>query len=755
VRLPLPIRASLLAAAFGSSAAAASGQTGPRVPRPPETVDPAALPSGEIRVRAETQEKVGPGHYTARGFVDVRLGDLRFQADKMDVYEVAKPDGSRGHRVVAEGNVVFLRGEERLSARRLEMDDTGRGWLDDAIGFVEPGVFVEGRRIQRLDEKRYKVEGGKFSSCAQPNPRWAFSTSSADIKVGDHILARNAVFKIKSVPAFYSPIVYYPIQDDQRSTGFLFPHFGYSSSRGYNVGSGFFWAMGRSLDQTFYADYYSQLGYGFGHEFRYTDRAPSRGTFRTYVYNPTKIGGDLDWDLDWNALQILPGNVRGTVNVRQYSNLLFQQRFQDNFYLASSRTRRAFFGLQRSFGSTTVAASADSTGTYFGDTRRVNQHLPTVSVRRFPKSIGRTGITFGFDATAENIGLGDETLVNRYSRMDVAPFVSYPLSVTFLQFTPRASYRYTRWGTSYSIDDEGLSTLGGPGLDRTFFEGGVDLRGPTFSRVFQTPGGFYTDRFKHVIGPEINWTYRTPVDDFNIIPKFDGNDYFLGTNEVNYGIVQRFLAKRPSPSGKTVPYEFLTWRVYQTYYVKISEGQNNFDPNYSSSAFGPAGAEHLSPLVSRVRLRPSPLFNADFLLEYDVNFKQFRRRSVNGGLNGSRGSLQLGWSKSSRLAEAEEERITVANTLSGNATLQIVPSRLSLSANGYYDFVNKVLYTIQGRLRYDVQCCGFNVEYIRYDFNGRQERQFRFSIDLANVGSIGNFNGLDALGSQQGLGMYR
>jgi hypothetical protein len=274
--------------------------------------------------------------------------------------------------------------------------------------------------------------------------------------------------------------------------------------------------------------------------------------------------------------------------------------------------------------------------------------------------------------------------------------------------------------------------------------------------VFNAPGGGYSERYKHVIGPEINWTYRTRVDDFNLIPKFDGNDQLFGTNEINYGIVQRFLAKRPGPGGKSIPYEFLTWRVYQTYYVHVSEGQNNFDPNYSSSAFGPAGAEHLSPLVSRIRFRPSPLLSADFLMEYDVNFKQFRRRSVNGGLNGSRGTLQVGWSQSIRLAEADVDRVTVANTLNGSASLQMVPGKLSLSANGYYDFVNKILYTIQGRLRYDVQCCGFNVEYIRYDYNGRQERQFRFSIDLANVGSIGNFNGMGGMGgSQQGLGMYR
>ncbi len=754
MRPPFPILASLLAAVLGLHAVPAFAQIPARpAPPPPE---PGIPDAGEIRVRSDTQGKVGPGHFAARGFVDIRLGDLRLQADKIDVYDVTRPDGSTGHRVVAEGNVVFLKGEERISGRRLEMDDTGKGFLEDAIGFVEPGVFVEGRRIDRLDDRHYKVEGGKFSSCAQPNPRWAFSASSADIKVGDRIIARNAVFKIKSVPAFYVPILYYPIREDQRSTGFLFPHFGYSNTRGWNVGSGFFWAMGRSWDQTFYADYYSEIGYGLGHEFRYVQLSPSRGTFRTYVYDPTKIGGDWDWDLDWNALQILPGNVRAAVNVRQYSNLLFQQRFQDNFNLATSRTRRAFFSLQRNFGATTFSASADSTGTYYGDTnRQIRQHLPSFGIRRFPKRVGRSPLTFGFEGTADNLGLGDENRVDRYSRFDVWPTVSLPLSLSFLQVTPRAAYRYTRWGTSYTVDAGGEASLNGPGLDRSYFEGGVDLRGPTFSRVFNTPGGRYTERFKHVIGPEVNWTYRTRVDDFNLIPKFDGYDYALGTNEINYGIVQRFLAKRPSPGGKSVPYEFLSWRVYQTYYVQISEGQNNFDPNYSSSAYGPAGAEHLSPLVSRVRVRPTPLFNADFLLEYDVNFNQFRRRSVNAGLNGARGSLTVGWSKSNRLAEAEADRITVANTLSATAGLQLVPGRLSLSGNGYYDFVNKILYTIQGRLRYDVQCCGFNLEYIRYDYNGRRENQWRFSIELANVGSIGNFNGIDALGRQQGLGIYR
>jgi hypothetical protein len=294
-------------------------------------------------------------------------------------------------------------------------------------------------------------------------------------------------------------------------------------------------------------------------------------------------------------------------------------------------------------------------------------------------------------------------------------------------------------------------------VDRSAVEAGVDLRGPTFSRVFDTPGGLYSDRFKHVIGPEVNWTYVTRIDDFNLIPKFDGIDYLQGTNQINYAIVQRFLAKRPGGvAGKTVPYEFLTWRVGQTYYVQINDGQNNFDPNYSSSSFGPGfRPEHLSPLQSRVHLRPGPGLSVDWALEYDVNFKQVRRQSITGSLGDSRFNLTGGWSRSVQLAEAAADRTVVASALRTGLNAQIVPNKLILSGSADYDFVRKTFWDIQGRLRYEVQCCGFTAEVIRFNYNGRDEQQFRFSIQLANVGSVGStFMGAGGFG-QSGLGGYR
>jgi LPS-assembly protein len=722
---------------------------------PPGTKGPEALPEGEIRVRADDQGWLGSDHWWGRGFVDVRLGDMRIQADRADVTKIVHPDGTTGHKLVAESNVVFLRREERLAGERLEVDDTGKGVFTNALGFVEPGVFVEGARIERLDDDTYRVHGGKFTACAQPNPRWAFSSSSARIEVGDKIIARNAVFKIKSVPAFYLPVVYYPIDESQRSTGFLFPHFGRSTTRGFNVGSGFFWAMGRSFDQTFYADHYSRFGWGLGHEFRYALDAPSRANLRTYAFRP-KGGGDWDWDLDWNALQMLPGQWKATLNVRQYSDLLFQQQFHDNFNYATTRTKRSSFALQRSFGSDVFLASADQTDVYFGEDTRVDGHLPSVSLRRFPRKIGRSGLSLSYDVHGEKLKRGFAGEADSYWRFDLAPEVSRPLSASFLTITPRVQYRYTRYGTSYAPDAAGENALVGRPVNRGFAEAGIDVRGPTFSRVFDAPGGFYSDRFKHVIGPEITWLYRTRVEDSQIIPQFDGTDYLFGANQLTYAIVQRFLAKRPGPGGRNAPYEFLNWRVFQTYYVQIGDNQGDFDPNYSSSAFGPGfRAEHLSPVVSRVRLRPTPSFSVDQTLEYDVNFKQIRRASAFGNLTTPYVSFSGGWSRSVRLAERPEDRRVAANSLRGQATLQLVPNKLTASGSADYDLINKFFWNVQGRLRYDVQCCGFVAEVIRYNFNGRDEQQFRFAIELAHVGSVGNFMGYDADVRRGGLGGFR
>jgi lipopolysaccharide assembly outer membrane protein LptD (OstA) len=751
VRFSAFVLLPLLAAAVP---AAAQFAPSPRASPRPKGPEPIKGLGDDVKIRSD---KTGGehGHTWWEGFVDMQSGDIRIQADYLEVNENEKPDGTTQRLVHASGNVVFLRGDERLAGETLDLDlDSNFAVFSKASGFIQPGVFVEAQKIERVDEDTYRIESGKFTSCAQPNPRWGFTASRATIEVDDKILAQNVFFKIKSVPALYFPYFYYPIKEDHRATGILMPHIGFSSTRGFNAGDAFFWAMSRNSDQTFYVDHYSNVGWGFGHELRYAFDAPSRGTFTTYLFNPT-ANSFTDYDLNWTAMQALPGRFRATVLVRKYSSLSFQQQFQDNFNLATSRTQHATLNLQGPlFGryGAQLQLLADSTDTYFGDNPpETLRRLPSLTLSRSLRRIGRSQLAFGWAVRVDNFGRNNDEVVDYWGRVDVAPELSRSFSNSFLQVTPRLKPRYTWY--SGLLDDVGLTT--GPPKSRPFMETGLEVRGPQFSRVFSGPD-FYTDKIKHVIGPEVNWTYRTNVTDFDKIPKFDGYDQMLGTNQIDYALVNTLYAKRPSPgSTKAVPFQFLTWRVQQSYYVQISDNQQEYDPNYSSVYFAPGGVPtHLSPIQSRLRVRPTAAYALSYDTEYDINFKQTRSQSITGTITTSWLNLNAGWSVTNQVARKVEKRVATSNGLRGQASLKL-PYHFLVDAWTTYDFIQSQFLQSQARLRLDSQCCGFQVEVIRYKYNNRDEQQIRFSIDLANIGSIGNFMGLGTGVSNQGLAGFR
>jgi len=745
--LPLP---SLLLSLAASAQPQAPAPRSPPVQQKPQ---PIGGLSDEIRVRADRNggEK---GHFWWEGFVDLQSGDVRVQADRMQYDETDLPDGTRQRRFKGHGNVVFLRGDERLAGESLELDmDSNFAVLENASGYVQPGVFVEAKKIERIDSDTYRIHGARFTSCAQPNPRWGFTASSATIDLDDHISASNVFFKVKSVPALYLPYFLYPIKQEGRATGLLFPHFGFSSLRGFNIGTGFFWAMGRSADQTFYADHYSKVGYGVGYELRYMRDSPSRGNFKSYWFNPEK-GQLTDYDLDWNVLQALPNRFRLTGNVRKYSSQNFQQQFQDNFNLATNRTQRSLLNLQGQIlgrSGPQLQLQAESTDTYFGDYAQIMRRLPSLRVSRFSQKLGRSQYAFGYEARAEYIGRSVDEVVDYWGRVDVAPELSRSFSTSYLQFTPRLRPRFTWYSATW--DEDELPTQ--PGRSRPFFEGNAEIRGPQVSRIFGGPG-FYTDKIKHVVGPEITWTYRTRVNDFDFIPKFDFYDQLLGTNQIDYSLVNVLYAKRPTgSSGKTAAYQFLTWRLTQSYYVQIADNQQEYDPNYSTAYYAPGGEPtHVSPLQSRFRLRPTRDLSSNFDVEYDVNFRQMRSMSIYGNFNTSRVNFNGGWYLAKDVRRRVERRATLRDSLRGQLSLKL-PLRFSLDGMADYDRVRKQLLMSQVRFAMQAQCCGFSVEVIHFQYNTRQERQFRFSIELANIGSIGNFMGQDSVASRQGLGGFR
>jgi LPS-assembly protein len=192
-------------------------------------------------------ERRGEGHtlfYGSRDIpVQIDCKDMQFMADFIETFN----DKNLG---VAQGNVVFVSGGTRISADRMEFNfktKTGvfynasgtasmAGRADQSMfGTQPPDAYFWGDEIHKLGPKKYRLVRGNFTTCVQPTPRWDIGSGSVTINLDDYALLRNSIFRVKGVPLMYLPLFYYPIQEDDRATGFLIPTYGASTIKGQRV----------------------------------------------------------------------------------------------------------------------------------------------------------------------------------------------------------------------------------------------------------------------------------------------------------------------------------------------------------------------------------------------------------------------------------------------------------------------------------------------------------------------------------------
>ena len=683
---------------------------------------PAPLPPGSVTLNADEQEQIEKGHVKATGYVDIVSGDIRISADKVDFW-------NEEMRVVAEGNVVFQQGNQKIVGDRMEVDlETGTGRFYNAFGSSGNHLYFQGDVVEKKSDDIYVVERGAFTSCAQPTPRWRFTSGKAIIRRDHHVSLHGAFLKVKSLPVFYLPYLYYPIDEKNRSTGLLLPQIGNSSFKGFMVSQGFFWAINRSHDATINFDWFSQSGVGLGTEYRYLLSGASRGRFESY-YIDDKVLEQKEWQIRANVNQRLPGDFSTIARVDYFSSFAFQQTFQESYKDLTRRSKRATVNVARSWSAYTLRFLYDRNETSFTDRISFREILPRVAFQGRQTKIGPTPILFGFSTSASSFSRSVRDDLVDYQRYDVLPTISYPFNVwPFL--TARTSFitRFTR----YSQQTNSAGEVTGDALDRTYSEVRVDVRGPTFSRIFNTPGNGYAEKYKHVIEPQLIWSYRSLVDNFVDIPKFDSNDYVPGTNQFSFSLVNRFLAKRKiGKSDKAVPYEFLTWTLAQRYFLQVDASL--YDRQFSTPFFTEDGVpSSYSPITSKLRFRPTGRLAASWNFEYDVNFKRMRSMSLVGSYGGGWGNVSGSLAQSVQLTSGRERR-----NLRGVTSLNVTRT-VRLRFESAYDVERAELNLVRASVDYNIQCCGFMAEWARYRFGTvRDENLFRVGITLANIGSFG------------------
>jgi LPS-assembly protein len=589
------------------------------------------------------------------------------------------------------------------------------------------------------------------------------------ITLDEYALLRHAVFRVKGVPLLYLPAIYYPVQEDDRATGFLMPIYGSGNLQGHSIKNAFFWAINRSHDATFYHDWFSKAGQGFGGEYRYALAPHSHGTGSVYVIDERDVleaqaaGGipaipaKRSYEVRGSVAQRLPAGLSARGDSNWFSSVTTMQWYRQDFNRASDPTRRIGGNVSGHWGAYTLSVTADRKDRFFDETTMVTTGaLPRVAFSLGERPIGRLPLYAGVGSEYAGIqqrrsrdGIVDPADDLGLTRMEVSPSLRMPLSRwPFLSINTSVAWRGIWWSESLvpqAVDGEpldGTRTQAAEPIGRSYFDLQARITGPVFHRIFDTPNRAYAQRFKHVIEPSLVIRGTTDIEGQERIVRLQSEDFVLGNGtQFQYALTNRLYAKRERAR------EILMATLFQTYYT--DETAVDEDPQYRSSFSGLRPAS-FSAVALHVRARPSDRISADVRTEWDHHVRAIGTLAASGTIQTAWLQATAGWSQRRHIPDLpgfEFDRAT--NSLNASTHVRSTLNRVG----GMYEFTLDLQQaTVQNQrivAYYNAQCCGVVAE---YQVRGRpgvaagapQDRRFNVSFSLAGIGTFSNL--LEALG---------
>jgi LPS-assembly protein len=785
--------------AFVSLAGRALAQPpAPQAPQPSPA--PPQAPESTISDHREGSNDQKDWHFI--GHVEWELGGgAKVFADDVKTY-------TGEDRAIATGNVVFTQGTNRITAERADFNTSTRlGTFYNAWGMAtvqppkqtaRPGavapptmpgqetvVYFFGETIEKVGPKKYKITKGGFSTCVQPTPRWDLHAGTVILNVDHYTLLTQAVLTVKGVPMLYLPVMYYPTKRDGRATGFLIPTIGSSTLRGESIHDAFFWVIDRSQDATILHDWFSKTGQGVGTEYRYNFGPGMNGNINSYFLDqhaatyaqsngtdPIETAPSRSFEIRGSANQLLPGNLHARANVNYFSSIVTSQTFNTNIYDAS-RNNRTFGGnLVGGWGTYTMNATMDHSEYFYNLTdSALSGSWPRVAFSRNERPLFGSALYFSgsteyahllrdsrsVDSTT-NITTDINSSVNR---VDVSPQIRYPFK-KWQWFTVNST---VNWHDTYysrietPLDPTGAipQTMTDESLNRTVFSVQSQIVGPVFNRIWDTPGNGYAEKFKHSVEPYVTVQYTSPVADFQRIVQFDGIDNYVGGTRFNYGINNRFYAKRQiTPGAPAQSREIVDVEITQSYYTdqRASLLDQQFPTTYGSTA-----ASHFSAISLNVRAMPTNEINATVRADFDQRSHHLETISAQGTyIWTNRVQTTLGWSKRAYIAGLpgfDDCRVqtpnclpaTLDHSINSSTTMHTKDNRVGSVYAFNYDVLHGSVIQQSVSAFYNAQCCGLAFQYQTYNYGAGSlspipaDHRFFLSFTLAGLGNFSPFNG--------------
>jgi LptD protein len=553
-----------------------------------------------VEIISDKQSKNGD-LFLYEGYVNATQGEVRLQADRVTFNNTTTD-------MVAEGNVIFDQGaDQRVTARRAEINwTTKKGIFWETTGFTnrtQTGdyVFFTAARAEKTGPDTYELYEADVTACEDVIPKWSFRTRHAELKMGDRVIMHNAVFRVKTLPAFVLPYVWIPATRRERKSGFLLPSTGSSNQKGRTLKLAYYQTLGESADITFRGDIYTQRGIGMGAEFR--AQTDEKSYLRLGVFSvKDRLFGPAGENQGGTAfvgegVQHLGHGWLAVGNVSLVTSLAFRQVFSDDIsQVTDPRRESTFYANNNTGGFSFNFLASNETTTLFRPSRNPLtpgagsnfdikiRRAPEINMTIYPRRIfDDKPIYFSFESTIgalkreetidSNITLTTPAAVQRF---DFQPKITVPLkTVAGVAITPTLSLRETLYNSSLDptvppfdpekftfdpldprldptniaftpglklFDRNQFNPISSKGISRHYGELSVDIRPPSLEKTYTNDDG--TTWFKHLIEPYITYRVIKGIgEEFNKIIRFDDRDAIANTNEFEYAIVNRFFTR--------------------------------------------------------------------------------------------------------------------------------------------------------------------------------------------------------------------
>ena len=732
-------------------------------------------PKGGVAELSSTGPQKRQGNLTlADGDVDIHYGAQRLQADHVEYNEET-------NEAVARGHVIFDYENQHLEASEAHYNvSTGRGTFLNVRGTVKierrpnPSVLItenplyfEAANVEKFNNDLFFLTSAWITVCDPEHPKWQFFAPHARVRVDKTLALVNANFRLFRVPLVWMPYATAPAGPRVRQSGLLIPIVGNSTSKGFVFGDAFYWAPTPWMDTTLGAELLSARGSAERAHFRAKPWENTSVKYNYYavidrgvptVVNPglptqtTELVSQGGHEQDLEVQSLLKHNWRFVADVNELSSLTFRLAFADTFGDAINSEVRSSLFLTHNFNGFSLNVAALNDKSFL----TVNPVQTSVSLREAPE--GRLSsveqapwrnlpIYFSFDAFAGALHRSDGVIdtPTAVARTEFAPRVTLPVHFgPWLNVTATAAFRTSYYGDSL-VPNSILTTplLSGQSIIRNDGEFSVDFRLPMLQRYFQARNS--RKKFKHTIEPDFSYRYVTGIHNFSQLIRFDSDSTLTNTNELEYGVTQRFWMKK----GEDQPQELVTWRLVQKHFFDSTFGgalvtgaRNVFQTLDDLSPFAFADTpRNWSPIISDLKVTPGGPFDFEQILEYDTQRGSAGQLTTIGTLAKIKPYKEFFFTIADFRLDANplvlQPKANQIRTLIGYGSE--TRKGFNITSGISYDITNSSLQNQLLQISYNGNCCGLAVEYRRIALGQvRTDNQFRIAFIIANIGTFGN-----------------